>query len=61
MKVKDAMVQTLGQQLRQEYPYVYVDESVIRKYIRSCKDEKSVSVHYLYDFVLSQNLCEVEE
>ncbi len=61
MKVKAATVEMLAQQLRQEYPYVYVEESVIRKYIRSCKDEKMISVHLLYDYVLSQDLCEVDE
>lgn len=61
MKVKDETVTMLASQLRSEYPYVTVEESVIRKYVRSCKDEKAVSVHFLYDFVLSQGLCEVEE
>lgn len=61
MKVKDETVTMLANQLRSIYPYVTVEESVIRKYVRSCKDEKTVSVHLLYDYVLSQGLCEVEE
>lgn len=57
-----AITQTLCDELRREYPYIHTENSVVEDYVTQCyKSGRTPSVHLLYDYVLSQNLCEVDE
>lgn len=52
----------LSDELRKEYPYVYPETGAIDNYVKDCiESHRTPSVHMLYDYLLSHNLCEVEE
>lgn len=61
-KLVKAKAQQLLEGLKEQYPYVYVEISEVEKYVReSNKYDTTPTVDLLYDFLLSQGLCEVEE
>lgn len=52
----------LRNELREAYPYVYPDTYSIERFvIQGWARPENLNVHNLYDFLLSQGLCEVEE
>lgn len=54
--------QELHEELRERYPFVFVEIDKVEKYVRECnRNNYEISVDLLYDYLISQGLCEVEE
>lgn len=52
----------LRKELREAYPYVYPNTYSIEHFVMQGWDRPgNLDVHNLYDFLISQGLCEVEE
>lgn len=52
----------LREELRESYPYVYPNTYSIERFVmQGWARRENFDVHNLYDFLLSQGLCEVEE
>lgn len=52
----------LRNELSETYPYVYPNTYSIEHFVmQGWKRPENLNVHNLYDFLLSQGLCEVEE
>ena len=61
-KLVEEKAKKLLEGLRGQYPYIYTSLEVVEKYVRQSEKYKTTpTVDLLYDYVLSQNLCEVEE
>lgn len=56
------MARKLHDELRKQYPFVFVEIEKVEKYVRECnRNNYEISVDLLYDYLISQDLCEVEE
>lgn len=52
----------LRNELSETYPYVYPNTYSIEHFVmQGWERPENLNVHNLYDFLLSQGLCEVEE
>lgn len=61
-KLVEEKAKQLLESLREQYPFVYTSLEVVESYVRhSEKYNTTPTVDLLYDYVLSQDLCEVEE
>lgn len=61
-KLIEEKAKKLLEGLREQYPFVYTSLEVVEKYVRQSEKCKTTpTVDLLYDYVLSQDLCEVEE
>lgn len=57
-----AVADRLREELREAYPYVYPEIYAVERYvIQGWSRKEHFDVHLLYDYLLSQGLCEVEE
>lgn len=61
-KDQKALSDRLNEELRDAYPYVFPEYGVIEQYVKDNWDRReAISVHLLYDYIISQGLGEVEE
>lgn len=61
-KDQKALSDRLNEELRDAYPYVFPEDGVIEQYVKNnWEHRETISVHLLYDYIISQSLGEVEE